>query len=492
MLLSIVVSLLLFPSLSVAAALPPPPPRRDPLHIPVLRHRRVPKDGEAVLDHYANLAAGLRGKYHYGPPVLRRAKTVDNSITNQGSDTSYFAPVSVGTPPQTLDLALDTGSSDLWFVTTGCISCGQGTPKLDPTKSTSLQVQHLPITMNYGSGTASGLVAQDTVSMGPFTVNPQIFGTHVPFSFSPAFRSSVGSFVLGNSNGCVLLAPLWPPASWSAGRCLPLFAISVPPVMCFPWSAMLICASAVVNDLSGNLIYGKLSGIMGLAWQGIASTGAVPFWEILIKDNSRTNNPEFSFFLTRYVNNPNAQIEEPGGVFTLGGRNTTLFRGNIDFQSFTATGSFWLQTVHSVTVNGKTVNIGNTNTAAIDTGTTLIGGPTAAVNAIWGAVPNSVPLTNMSGFYSFPCNTQLTISISFGGPSWPINVADLILGTLGNGQCLGGIFDVTAVTNIKPQPGRPAWIIGDAFLKNVYTVFRANPPAVGFAQLSAAAGGLGS
>jgi cathepsin D len=30
----------------------------------------------------------------------------------------------------------------------------------------------------------------------------------------------------------------------------------------------------------------------------------------------------------------------------------------------------------------------------------------------------------------------------------------------------------------------PGWIIGDTFLKNVYTVFRANPASVGFAALA--------
>jgi len=65
------------------------------------------------------------------------------------------------------------------------------------------------------------------------------------------------------------------------------------------------------------------------------------------------------------------------------------------------------------------------------------------------------------------------------------------LGPVSNRQCLGAIFDLAAVANIKPQPGQPAWVVGDTFLKNVYSVFRANPPAVGFAQLSAAAGGSG-
>jgi hypothetical protein len=33
-----------------------------------------------------------------------------------------------------------------------------------------------------------------------------------------------------------------------------------------------------------------------------------------------------------------------------------------------------------------------------------------------------------------------------------------------------------------------SWIVGATFLKNVYSVYRYNPPAVGFAQLSGSAG----
>jgi cathepsin D len=86
---------------------------------------------------------------------------------------------------------------------------------------------------------------------------------------------------------------------------------------------------------------------MGLAFQSIAVTGAVPFWQALISNNLLTN-PEFSFFFTRFVNDPSAAQEEPGGVFTLGGTNSTLYQGSIDFQTVTSAGSngsYWLQTV---------------------------------------------------------------------------------------------------------------------------------------------------
>jgi cathepsin D len=86
---------------------------------------------------------------------------------------------------------------------------------------------------------------------------------------------------------------------------------------------------------------------MGLAFQGIADSTATPFWQALINNNQLTN-PEFSFFVTRFVNDASALEEEPGGVLTIGGTNSSLYQGNIDFQSFTspvAGGSFWLQTV---------------------------------------------------------------------------------------------------------------------------------------------------
>jgi cathepsin D len=124
------------------------------------------------------------------------------------------------------------------------------------------------------------------------------------------------------------------------------FAAFCVPVTRVPFSNANLCPVAV-DDLSTGLIDGELNGIMGLAFQGIANSQAVPFWQALINNNQLTN-PELSFYITRFVNDPNAKTEEPGGVLTLGGTNSTLFQGNIDFQPFTLPGdggSFWLQTV---------------------------------------------------------------------------------------------------------------------------------------------------
>jgi hypothetical protein len=95
--------------------------------------------------------------------------------------------------------------------------------------------------------------------------------------------------------------------------------------------------------------------------------------------------------------------------------------------------------------------------------------------------------------------------MTFGGRSWPISPADFKLTQVSDTQCIGAFFEMTTGSSA------PAWIVGDTFLvrtyhlsalfllpqwlilylfrnqKNVYSVFRFNPPSVGFATLSSTA-----
>ena len=81
--------------------------------------------------------------------------------------------------------------------------------------------------------------------------------------------------------------------------------------------------------------------------------------------------------------------------------------------------------------------------------------------------------------------------MAFGGKAWPINSNDMNLGRVSTSSaiCAGGIFDLNAGSNIGGGGGNPNWVVGATFLKNVYSVFRSQPAAVGFAELSDAAGG---
>ncbi|TFY53179.1 hypothetical protein EVJ58_g9594 [Rhodofomes roseus] len=247
------------------------------------------------------------------------------------------------------------------------------------------------------------------------------------------------------------------------------------------------------GDVQGSLGTDTVS----LAGRRLAATGAVPFWQALISQGS-LSNPEFAFYLTRFVDDESAETEEPGGTFTIGGVNGSLYSGDITYYDLTDSTSptYWTLTISGITVDGHSVSLGSSAAnAAIDTGTTLIGGPSDAVAAIYDQIEGAEALTGQySGYYAFPCSTKPNVTIAFGGQAWPINAADMNLGAVNTAgtYCLGGVFVLSEGSNVPSDSNSLTWVVGDTFLKNVYSVFRANPAAVGFAALSTNAGGSGS
>jgi cathepsin D len=84
---------------------------------------------------------------------------------------------------------------------------------------------------------------------------------------------------------------------------------------------------------------------MGLAFESIAKTQAMPFWQALL-NGRQLQSPEMSFALTRLVDQKHSPTEAPGGTFTLGGTNPSLFTGEIDFSNTTSDLGFWSLTLN--------------------------------------------------------------------------------------------------------------------------------------------------
>lgn len=65
------------------------------------------------------------------------------------------------------------------------------------------------------------------------------------------------------------------------------------------------------------------------------------------------------------------------------------------------------------------------------------------------------------------CNEAFNLTMSFGGSSWPVSDADTALPNNAQGtECIGGVFDLTAGSNVPPNPNNnvPAFVVGDTFL----------------------------
>lgn len=68
-----------------------------------------------------------------------------------------------------------------------------------------------------------------------------------------------------------------------------------------------------------------------------------------------------------------------------------------------------------ITLNGTSLpNVGSPN-VAVDTGTTLIGGPSAVVESLYEGIGGAYALDQQyEGYYTFPCNATVNIAFEFG------------------------------------------------------------------------------
>lgn len=225
----------------------------------------------------------------------------------------------------------------------------------------------------------------------------------------------------------------------------------------------------------------NISGLMGFAWQNLSHQNVLPFWQDVIQQMA---DQRFSFYLQR--NEKYSDYSAAGGELVIGGTNPQYYTG--DFNYIKSRTDFWSIGLDGLKVNGDFVATSPNNVnlayAAIDTGTSLISGPEEQVAAIYAKVPGAERATEpqYKGYWKFPCKSNFTFAFSFGGVEYPIPFRDLVMYSSGDNfdsaTCLGSIFSLEGLSGVN------SWIVGDAFLKNVYTTFRYEPPAVGFASLA--------
>ncbi len=87
-----------------------------------------------------------------------------------------FSEITIGTPPQTFKVVLDTGSSNLWVPSQECgsIACYLH-QKYDSSASSSYKSNGTAFEIRYGSGELSGFVSQDVVTIGDLKIKNQDF-----------------------------------------------------------------------------------------------------------------------------------------------------------------------------------------------------------------------------------------------------------------------------------------------------------------------------
>ncbi|RIB08300.1 aspartic peptidase domain-containing protein [Gigaspora rosea] len=220
----------------------------------------------------------------------------------------------------------------------------------------------------------------------------------------------------------------------------------------------------LTNEESDDFANVPFDGIMGMALNQLSAENATTPFSNMVSQGS-VNNPFFGFHLQRSLDKGDT------GSLTLGGVDNSKFDGSITFSKLVNNQGFWEIGLDDASVNGKPLNF-NGRSAIIDTGTTLVVIPEEDAKKIHNLIPGA---TQINGTFVVPCNTNVNVAFTFAGVSYNIDPRDLAIQPTGiNNTCASGI----SAGNIG---GNTTWLVGDVFLKNVYSVYNIQDLTVGFA-----------
>ncbi|XP_026203206.1 pepsin A-like [Anabas testudineus] len=199
-------------------------------------------------------------------------------------------------------------------------------------------------------------------------------------------------------------------------------------------------------------------GILGLAFPSMSLEGGTPIFDN-IWNQGKIPQYMFSMYLSSSVE---------GSMLILGGTDPTYYTGSISWIPLYQATNFWNIQMQSITINGNTVACSGSCAAIVDSGTSLIIGPSEDIDNIngWlGAFPDQ------NGNADVSCsNINLLPNIVFNINGYTFSLTPSVYIIKSASECNTGFAAGTS------------WILGEVFMRQFYTVFDVGNNMVGFAQ----------
>lgn len=214
----------------------------------------------------------------------------------------------------------------------------------------------------------------------------------------------------------------------------------------------------------------RFDGVLGMAYPSISVANVTPVFDSAMAAKLLPQNI-FSFYINR---DPTAAV---GGELMLGGTDPQFYTGDLHYVNVTRK-AYWQINMDGVVVGNQLTLCKSSCQAIVDTGTSLIVGPSQEIRALQKAI-GALPL--FMGEYIIKCEkiqSLPVISFNIGGRMFNLTGEDYIMkeSQMGTSVCISGFMAMDI-----PPPAGPLWILGDVFIGRYYTVFDRNADRVGFA-----------
>ncbi|NXN17019.1 PEPA protein, partial [Indicator maculatus] len=108
------------------------------------------------------------------------ASNGDREAMRNYMDNEYFGNITIGTPGQVFTVIFDTGSANLWVPSIYCNSSAcYNHHRFNPNMSSTFVGTNRSLSITYGTGSMTGVLGYDTVTVYEITIRNQIFGLSV-------------------------------------------------------------------------------------------------------------------------------------------------------------------------------------------------------------------------------------------------------------------------------------------------------------------------
>jgi cathepsin D len=236
------------------------------------------------------------------------------------------------------------------------------------------------------------------------------------------------------------------------------------------WGGMTVRSQlfAEITDVSGlgmAFLVGKFAGILGMGWRSISVDAVPTVFEGLLAQRL-IDQPIFSFYLS--------STSGQDGELLLGGVNPNHYTGSMTWVPLVSE-TYWEVALDNLLMGGKQVS--SAKFAVMDTGTSILAGPSADVANIAKAV-GATPFPLNPKEYTIDCGkipSLPLLQVVLGGRAFNLTGADYVVNA-GQGVCLFGMLGIDI-----PAPRGPLWIMGDIFLRKYYVAFDWGQERVGIA-----------